>query len=125
MALLASQVLLHCPPKAGLYNVEMTLGKRIQRARKRLSLTQGDVAAKFGVTDKAVSSWERDETIPDVAKMPELRRVLRVSYVWLLEGDGAPPEPTNARVLMDDLAPAEWAALGAHSASPRPSKRAS
>lgn len=82
----------------------MTLGKRIQRARKRLvpKMTQGALGARFGISDKAVSAWERDETEPEWNKIPELRRVLRVTYAWLLEGDGQPPDQNDPRVLLDD-----------------------
>ena len=99
--------------KALLYTIEMTLGKRIQLARKRLKLTQKELGDKFKITDKAVSSWERDETIPDPAKMPQLRRVLKVTYAWLFEGGGDPPSPDDAEVVVDDLAPAERAAVKA------------
>jgi transcriptional regulator with XRE-family HTH domain len=93
MALPESQASLHCQTKAMLYDIEMTLGKRIKAARERLrpKPTQSDIAEHFGVTDKAVSSWERDETIPDVDKIAELSRVLKVPVLWLLEGKGSPP----------------------------------
>lgn len=113
IALEASQVLLHCASQGALYDAEMTLGNRIKQARERLrpKITQKDLGDKFGISDKAVSSWERGETIPDFDKMPKLRQVLRVTYVWLMEGNGPPPAENDPRVLMDDLAPAEWAAL--------------
>lgn len=98
----------------------MTLGNRIQQARKRLpKMTQEKLGAEFGISDKAVSSWERDDTVPDVAKMAGLRRVLRVTYAWLLEGDGPPPDPNDPRVLWDDQAPAQWAAPPAQKEPPR------
>src|SRR6185437_6362162 len=79
-ALPESQALLHCPSKAMLYTVEMTLGKRIRAARKRLDppMTQGAVGAEFGVTDKAISGWERDIDRPDLAKIAKLARLLKV-----------------------------------------------
>jgi transcriptional regulator with XRE-family HTH domain len=113
MALPESQALLHCGDKALLYNVDMTLGKRIARARKRLSLTQQALADGFGISDKAVSSWERDETTPDPAKMPMLRKHLRVTYKWLYEGPGDPPPPDSPQVALDDLEPAEADAVAA------------
>ena len=39
--------------------MESTLGKRITVNRKRLGLTQDQLAEKLGITDKAISKWER------------------------------------------------------------------
>ena len=85
----------------------MTLGRRIKAARERLDpkMTQGKLADTFGITDKAVSGWERDKDIPDIGKMPELRRVLRVTYAWLMEGGNSPPPATDdPEVLIEDRA---------------------
>lgn len=93
----------------------MTLGNRIRIARKRLKpeMTQKALADAFGISDKAVSAWERDETVPEPDKMPKLRRLLRVTYAWLYEGTGAPPDPDDHEVRMEDLAPPERAAVKA------------
>jgi transcriptional regulator with XRE-family HTH domain len=93
----------------------MTLGKRIKQARERLEPKprQQDIADKLGITDKAVSSWERDQTVPEPDRLPELRRLLRVTYSWLLEGRGPPPAPDDPEVLFDDLLEAERAAVRA------------
>ena len=45
-----------------------TMGTEIARRRKELEMTQLDLAEKMGVTDKAVSKWERDLAYPDVAR---------------------------------------------------------
>lgn len=91
----------------------MTLGKRIKAARERLrpKPTQGDIAAHFGVTDKAVSSWERDDTVPDVDKIAELSRILKVPVLWLLEGKGAPPSAGETDDPLQNLTAAERAIM--------------
>lgn len=45
----------------------MEIGKRIQRLRRERSLTQEQLAAALGVTSAAVSKWETNAAIPDVA----------------------------------------------------------
>lgn len=82
-------------------------------ARERLvpKPTQEDIAAVFNISDKAVSAWERDDAVPEPAKIPELRRILRVTYIWLFEGTDAPPSPDDPEVLIEDLASAERAAV--------------
>lgn len=105
IALPISQATLHCRAKEALYNVEMTMGKRIQAARRRITpkLTQRALATALGVSDKAVSGWERDEASPEYSKMPDLRRILRVTYAWLMEGgDAPPPSVDDPEVLIED-----------------------
>jgi transcriptional regulator with XRE-family HTH domain len=109
IALLASQAMLHCPNKALLYAIDMTLGKRIRSARLRLAPkpTQQEVGDEFGITDKAVSSWERDESVPELEKAPKLARKLKVPLDWLLEGNGPPPPPDDIRVCLESLSEAD------------------
>lgn len=115
MALVKSQAMLHCSDKALLYTVVMTLGKRIKKARERLQPkpTQADVGAQFGISDKAVSAWERDDTVPELDKIADLAIFLRVPCLWLLKGAGDPPSPDALEVKIEQLHPAERALVGA------------
>jgi transcriptional regulator with XRE-family HTH domain len=124
MALPQSQALLHCPDQAVLYTVEMTLGKRIKAARERLQPkpTQADIALHFGVTDKAVSSWERDETVPELDKIAKLAKRLQVPCLWLLDGSGQPPAPDALEVAIENLKPSERAILAATAQALRQSR---
>ena len=88
-----------------LYDFDMSIGKRIKSARKRMvpKLTQEGLATLLGVTDKAVSGWERDEASPEIGKLGDIRRILRVTYVWLVEGGtSAPPAIDDPEVLLED-----------------------
>jgi transcriptional regulator with XRE-family HTH domain len=105
IALVKSQATLHCTAKAKLYDIDMTLGKRIAAARRRLKLVQTDIARHFGITGSAVSAWERDIDKPEHDRLPKLARLLRVPLSWLLEGNGDPPDPDDLEVLLDDLTP--------------------
>ena len=72
-----------------LYVFDMTLGKRIARARKRLRMTQRELGRFLGVSYQAVSQWECDKTVPDTRKVDELAHVLRVTTDALLSGRDA------------------------------------
>lgn len=52
--------------------MEETFGKRIMCHRKRLHLTQDQLAEKMGVTAQAVSKWENDQSCPDINMLPKL-----------------------------------------------------
>ena len=62
-----------------------TIGSRIAKARKDKGMTQAEVAEKLNVSFQAVSSWERDEFIPEAWNLIELAKVLDVSVSSLVE----------------------------------------
>ena len=53
-------------------------------------MTQLELAEKMGVTDKAVSKWERDLSCPDVNTLPKLAELFHVSMEELMQGQAAP-----------------------------------
>ncbi len=114
-ALNLSQVPLHCACKGLLYAYRMMLGDRIRAARERLTpyRTQGFIAEKMGVSTQAVSQWERGEDTPGAERIPALRKLLRVTYHWLMEGEGPPPDPDSPEVRLEDLPEEHRAAEGA------------
>ncbi len=64
--------------------MEQTLGKRIVSHRKRLGLTQDQLADRLGVTAQAVSKWENDQSCPDIAMLPRLAELFGISTDELL-----------------------------------------
>ena len=62
-----------------------TLGMMIASLRKENGMTQLDLADKMGVTDKAVSKWERDISYPDVNTIAKLAEVFEISVDELMQ----------------------------------------
>lgn len=62
-----------------------TLGTKIAELRKQNGMTQLELAERMGVTDKAVSKWERDLSCPDINSIPTLAEVLGVSVDELMQ----------------------------------------
>ena len=62
-------------------------GKYIADKRKLHNMTQAQLAEKLGVSDRAVSKWERGISMPDVSKYEELCEVLEVSLNELFAGE--------------------------------------
>ena len=65
--------------------MKKTLGARIAALRKEKGMTQLELAQQMGVTDKAVSKWERDLSCPDINTVPRLAEVLGVSLEDLMQ----------------------------------------
>lgn len=64
---------------------KQTMGEIISFLRKERGMTQKDLAEKMGVTDKAVSKWERDLSCPDVTTIPRLAEALNTTVERLLD----------------------------------------
>ena len=64
---------------------KQTLGMMISTLRKEKGMTQLELAEKMGVTDKAVSKWERDLSFPDISSIPKLAEIFEVSVDELMQ----------------------------------------
>ena len=64
---------------------KQTLGTMIATLRKEKGMTQLELAEKMGVTDKAVSKWERDLSCPDVSSIPKLAEIFSISVDELMQ----------------------------------------
>ncbi|MFV0519360.1 MAG: helix-turn-helix domain-containing protein [Lachnospirales bacterium] len=60
--------------------------KFILELRKEKGLTQKQLAEQIGISDKAVSKWERGLSLPDIALLIPLAELLNVSTTELLNG---------------------------------------
>lgn len=76
----------------------------ISTLRKEKQLTQKDLAEQLGVTDKAVSKWERGLNCPDISLLTKLASILGVTPSELLNGERAPsPAPEIDAVVESTL----------------------
>jgi len=62
------------------------IGEFILKKRKDKNLTQKGLASKIGVTEQAVSRWERGLGCPDVSILEVLVKELDISILELLKG---------------------------------------
>ncbi len=63
------------------------MAKFICELRKARGLTQKELAQRLGITDKAVSKWERGLSCPDITLLVPLAQILGVTTGELLEGE--------------------------------------
>ena len=74
------------------------LGVNIVFYRKRSGLTQARLAEKLNYSDKAVSKWERGESMPDVLTLVQLAELFDTSVDELLRDPNEIPENTGGRI---------------------------
>ncbi len=60
--------------------------------RREAGMTQSELAEKLNYSDKAVSKWERGESIPDVSVLKSIAELFGVSVDYLLTEDHTPAE---------------------------------
>ncbi len=67
-----------------MFDIEV-LGENIRYYRKKMNLTQGDLAKKLFVSFQAISNWERGSAPPDLDNIIKLSQLFNVSVDRLLK----------------------------------------
>ena len=85
------------------------VGANIARLRRDRGLTQAELAERINYSDKAVSKWERAESLPDVLTLISLAEQLGTDLNTLTGLPAAPqpaPEPEPVPVQVEEVPPA-------------------
>ena len=85
---------------------QYSVGRFIAKLRKEKNLTQRDLAEKLGITNQAVSKWERGENLPDISILMELAKIFNVTVDELLKGERVLVEAENP-VVKEELVKSE------------------
>lgn len=62
----------------------MQIGEVIRKYRKERNMTQEEMANRLGVTAPAVNKWENGNSLPDIALLAPIARLLHISLDMLL-----------------------------------------
>ncbi len=65
--------------------VTSTLAENISYYRKKLNLTQLELALKLNYSDKTISKWERGEGVPDIFVLNEMASLFGISLDSLIK----------------------------------------
>ena len=65
-------------------NLKENLAKNLIKLRKSHGLTQAGLAEKLNYSDKAISKWERAESMPDVEMLYQIGEMFGVTIDWLV-----------------------------------------
>ena len=67
----------------------MTLGERIRGERKKRGLSQEELADILNVSRQAITKWETDRGIPDIANLIRISEEFEISLDELIKGDNS------------------------------------
>jgi transcriptional regulator with XRE-family HTH domain len=77
-------------------DLKQVIAKNIASLRQASSMTQLELAEKLNYSDKAISKWERGESIPDVMVLKAIADLFGVTLDYLLEADHSEkPKPSQ------------------------------
>lgn len=77
---------------------QIKTGELIRKLRQKKGMTQNMLAEMLGVTDKAVSKWERGSGMPDLSILPQVAEISRVNMDILLKGEKEENEMINGNM---------------------------
>lgn len=61
------------------------LSKKLKQLRKEFKLTQGELAARFGVTQQAIAKWEAGHAWPEMETLSRIAEFFGVTTDYLLD----------------------------------------
>ena len=74
------------------------IGTNIAAHRKRCGMTQAGLADKLNYSDKAISKWERGESVPDVITLMQLAEQFDIPVTDLLEDPNQLPADADGKM---------------------------
>ena len=87
-----------------MFDLKLVVAENIAELRKKNKMTQIELAEKLNYSDKAVSKWERGESIPDVVVLKTIADLFGVTVDYLLEQEHkSEPQKTSKTVKKNRL----------------------
>ncbi len=74
-------------------NLNITIGKKLLYLRKKSKLTQAELAEKLNYSDKAISKWEKGESLPSVEVFYKISKLYGVSLDYIIGDETIEPQP--------------------------------
>lgn len=83
-------------------DIKMILAKNITALRQNHKMTQIELAEKLNYSDKAVSKWERGESMPDISVLKTIADLFGVTVDDMLREDHEPAVQQTQPALVSD-----------------------
>lgn len=71
--------------------IKRNIAKNIAFLRTSEHMTQAELAERLSYSDKAISKWERAESIPDIYILKKIADMFGVTVDWLIKDNGEHP----------------------------------
>ncbi len=80
-------------------DIKENFAKNLAHYRKHANLTQAELAEKLNYSDKAVSKWERSESVPDIYALKNIADLFGVTIDMLIQEQTTlfPPKANNKK----------------------------
>lgn len=75
-----------------------SIGNRIAEARKKISLSQAELAQQVSISPQAVGKWERGESLPDITTLIQLAEIFRVDLNYFSDSPPAVEKEMQTKV---------------------------
>lgn len=79
--------------------IRQNIAVNISAMRNAAGLTQAQFAEKLNYTDKAISKWERGESVPDIAVLWQIADMFGVTVDWLICNHNAAESTPDAEAV--------------------------
>ena len=79
--------------------IRQNIATNISAMRNAAGLTQAQFAEKLNYTDKAISKWERGESVPDIAVLWQIADMFGVTVDWLISDHGSSEATPDAEAV--------------------------
>src|SRR5512145_2953796 len=71
-----------------------SIGDKIAAARKKINLSQAELAQQVSISPQAVGKWERGESLPDITTLIQLAQIFRVDLNFFSDQ----PQPVEKEI---------------------------
>ena len=82
-------------------NIKEVIAKNLTELRRTHKMTQQQLADKLGYSPKAISRWERGETLPDIEMLCKICDMYGVKFEYLLKEEQPAPSK-NPNIIVKD-----------------------
>ncbi len=79
--------------------IRQNIAVNISAMRNAAGLTQAQFAERLNYTDKAISKWERGESVPDIAVLWQIADMFGVTVDWLISDHGESESTPDAEAV--------------------------
>lgn len=82
-----------------------SIGNKIAEARKKINLSQAELAQQVSISPQAVGKWERGESMPDISTLNRLAEILKVDLNYFSDSFQANEVATTNKQTIENPIP--------------------